>query len=916
MRLTFTLLSLFLSLSVFSQTSLVKGRVIHEDSKLPYFDVSVSIPKAKVFTTTDAQGDYIFNTIPYGTYDLIVSIEGVDDVTTSITVGEKVTVVEPISLKEKPAMSGNYTPDNSAASAEDATSEDENTNSSSTQNVSSVLGAARDPFLQAATFGWGSYFFRMRGYENDNNLLFLNGVPMNDLEEGGVFFNSWSGLNDVFRGRTVSLGLAPTEFNFGGLGLNTSLDASASNQRKGVRLTYTSTNRNYRNRLMATFNSGLMKNGWAYSISLSKRWAQEGNIVGTFYDAYGYFGAIERRFKKHGISLMLVGAPISRGKSGPATDEVFTLTNDHYYNSFWGYQNGVKRNSRVAKSHQPLFILTHDAKLSSNTVLTSAVSYQFGETSQSRINNYYSQSADPLYYRNLPSGQEDPTLRAQVENEIKADPNKLQVQWDRIIEGNKLNVLQGYGYSTYYLYDDAETSRKLNIAINLESTVKNHLTFYTGINYQAQNNHDFARVTDLLGGQFVENRNQFAIRNFPGIPNIDKFNLNETDTKKKEGDIINYDYNIHFSKASWFAQGVFAYNKFDFFLAAEAGFTGFYRTGNYKHAYYPTTSEGNSATLNFFTYRTKGGLTYKIDGRNYLYANGSVGNKAPFVDNVFVSPRTRNLTISNPTTEKFESGEIGYLLRSPNVKARLTYYITDIRGASDVRRYFADDSASFVNLAMQGINKRYTGIEAGAEIKVSPSVNINAAVSLNQAFYSNRPYFHVYNDNDTSEILDLTPTNDTTYIENFYLPAGPQTALQLGVNYRNKRYWFFNANINYMARNWIDFAPTHRTREGVGLNTLNSDPWNAVVDQKKLPSFYTIDIMLGKSFKVNKYIRKAGSNTYLNFNLGITNLLGRTDIKLYGFENMRTNETNPEWFAARYAYALGRQYFLNFAFRF
>jgi hypothetical protein len=915
MRRIFTLLFLILSGTLSAQTSMVKGLILHEDSKQPYFDVSVSIPKAKVFTTTDASGDYHFTNIPYGNYDMIISLEGVDEVTIPITVSDRVTTIDPIYLKEKVAGSSTYAPDNSASSSEDITTEDENTTSSAGQNVSSVLGAARDPFLQAATFGWGQYFFRSRGYENDNNLLFLNGVPMNDLEEGGVFFNSWSGLNDVFRGRTVSLGLAPTEYNFGGLGLNTSLDASASNQRKGTRLTYTLTNRNYRNRLMATVNSGLKKNGWAYSISISKRWAQEGNITGTYFDAYGYFGAIEKRFKKHGISLLIAGAPIERGKSGPATDEVYELAGDHFYNPYWGYQDGKKRNSRVAKSHQPIFVLTHDARLSTNTLLTSAISYQVGETSQSRINNYYAQSADPLYYRKLPSYQTDPSLREQVYQTIKSDLTKLQVNWDEIIQENKTNVATGYGNSALFLSEDVEYSKKLNVAINLESSIRNHVTFYTGVNYQAQNNHNFARVADLLGGQYVENLNPFALRNFAGVPNIDRFNLKDNNTRVKEGDTYQYDYNILFSKAIWFAQGVFNYNKFDFFGAVEAGYTGFYRIGNYQHAFYKETSYGQSPSLNFFTSRAKAGITYKLDGRNYFFANAAIGSKAPFVDNVMVSPRTRNLIISNPTTEKFESLEAGYLLRSPNVKGRITLYATNVRDAADIRRYFADDSASFANLAMQGINKRYTGIEAGAEVKVSATITLSGAVSLGQAFYSNRPYFNVYSDNDTIQFVGTTPKSDTAYIQNFYVPAGPQSAAQLAINYRNKTYWFFNGSINYMGRNYIDFAPTHRTREGVGLNSLNSPEWNAIVDQLQLPAFYTVDLMLGKSFKVNKYIRKAGNNTYLNFNLGISNALNNRDIKLYGFENMRTNETNPQWFAARYAYALGRQYFINLVLR-
>jgi hypothetical protein len=282
MRQILTLLLSLLTLCAYSQTGLVKGKIVHKDSKLPYADVSVSMPSVKVLTATNGMGEFSISNVPFGTHELVMSIDGDEVERVNVSVSASLTTLEVIELETANTNANNYTLDNSASNIEDAGSLDDNSASSGGQNVSSVLNAARDAYLSAATFGWGQYFYRMRGYENDNSVLYLNGVPMNDLEEGGVFFNSWSGLNDVFRGRTMSLGLNPNETNFGGLGLNTTLDASASNQRKGTRLTYTATNRSYRNRIMLTHNSGLMKNGWAYSFSLSRRWAQQGQIKGTF----------------------------------------------------------------------------------------------------------------------------------------------------------------------------------------------------------------------------------------------------------------------------------------------------------------------------------------------------------------------------------------------------------------------------------------------------------------------------------------------------------------------------------------------------------------------------------------------------------------------------------------------------------
>ena len=921
MRQILTLLLSLLTLCAYSQTGLVKGKIVHKDSKLPYADVSVSMPSVKVLTATNGMGEFSISNVPFGTHELVMSIDGDEVERVNVSVSASLTTLEVIELETANTNANNYTLDNSASNIEDAGSLDDNSASSGGQNVSSVLNAARDAYLSAATFGWGQYFYRMRGYENDNSVLYLNGVPMNDLEEGGVFFNSWSGLNDVFRGRTMSLGLNPNETNFGGLGLNTTLDASASNQRKGTRLTYTATNRSYRNRIMLTHNSGLMKNGWAYSFSLSRRWAQQGQIKGTFYDAYAYYLGIEKRFKKHGLSFIALGAPIKRGKAGPATDEMFELAGTNYYNPYWGYQNGEIRNSRVLKTHSPLFILSHDAKLNSKTILNTAISYQFGETSTTGIDWFNAADPKPDYYRYMPSYADSPSVEKEIADRIKTNPEEyLQIKWDNLYQANRMNKLAGIGKSSYILNSVVESSKKLNFAMNLESALTNHITFYTGLSYQSQNNHNFQRVEDLLGGDYWENLNQFAARSFNGVPNADKINLLDTDVKRKVGDSYGYDYNILFSKAAWFAQGVFTYNKFDFFLAGELGYTNFYRNGNYKSGLYSQNSYGKSEANTFTTYKAKGGFTYKLNGRNYLYINGATGNKAPYVDNVVISPRTRNSLISNPTTEKFNTMEAGYLLRSPNVKGRLTFFATDVKDASDIKRYYSDDLVAFVNLVLQGINKRYTGIEFGTEFKLSPSFSLNVAGAFTQAFYTSRPYINIYSDNDTLATNLPTPglgeSTDTAYIKNYYVPSGPQTAFQTALNYRSKRFWFATLSFNYLANNYMDFAPTSRTVSGTDLLTPGSPEWHAAIDQPKLPNFYTIDIFGGKSFKVNKYIKKAGSQTFLNLNLGLTNLLNNKNIRLYGFENMRYNTQNEDWFAPRYAHALGIQYFVNMTLRF
>ena len=257
------------------------------------------------------------------------------------------------------------------------------------------------------------------------------------------------------------------------------------------------------------------------------------------------------------------------------------------------------------------------------------------------------------------------------------------------------------------------------------------------------------------------------------------------------------------------------------------------------------------------------------------------------------------------------------MLRGPNLKARLTFFATDIKQATDIKHYYSETDYSFVSMAMQGINKRYTGVEMGAEIKVSPSLTVNLAGAFTQAFYTSRPFIDIYSDNAIGvQNSTLNGARDTVYMKNYYVPSGPQATFQAAFRYNSKRYWFGTLSFNYLANNWMDFAPTARTKDAVDNLVKDSEAWHNVIDQKKLPNAFTVDLMGGKSFKLNKYMKKAGNQTFLVFTAGISNLLNNHNINLYGFENLRFDKENPSLFGPKYAYALGTQYFLNFSLRF
>src|SRR5687767_4228320 len=135
----------------------------------------------------------------------------------------------------------------------------------SAQNVSSILTAGRDPFFTAASFNFSPVRFRIRGYESDHFSTYMNGIPMENLDNGFTPYGLWGGLNDVLRNRETTLGLRTTTFGYGNLGGSTFLDTRASRQRKQTSFNYALSNRNYSHRWMATHSTGLNKKGWAFT---------------------------------------------------------------------------------------------------------------------------------------------------------------------------------------------------------------------------------------------------------------------------------------------------------------------------------------------------------------------------------------------------------------------------------------------------------------------------------------------------------------------------------------------------------------------------------------------------------------------------------------------------------------------------
>ena len=214
------------------------------------------------------------------------------------------------------------------------------------QHISGMLFSSSDLYLSSIAFNLAPLGFSPRGYDRKEMEVYAGGIFMNNIKTGASVINS--GLNDVLKNRSVIFGLQNTDRFYGGLAGLATIKMAADDKYKQTLIAYTNTNRTYRNRLMVAHHTGLLNHGWAISLALSKRWAKEGYVDGTFYNSYAYYLGISKKLgKSSAIHFATFGNPEQNGGIIATTQEPMDLMVNNFYNPAWGYEGGVKRNSKI-----------------------------------------------------------------------------------------------------------------------------------------------------------------------------------------------------------------------------------------------------------------------------------------------------------------------------------------------------------------------------------------------------------------------------------------------------------------------------------------------------------------------------------------------------------------------------------------
>ena len=906
----------FSTISGFAQQTTVQGVVKDSQTLEPMSEVMVEIEGSILSTMTNQQGEFSFSAdVPDGNQTLILTKTNYLNLyyPIVITSGELVNIDELFLELDN---------ENDELFTITLSDDELNDDTSGADNISGLLSASQDIFQRAAAFEFSPSFFRLRGLNTDNGTVLMNGIEMNKIFDGRPQWSNWGGMNDVLRSQELSNGLAPSPYNFGGLLGSTNINLRASNYRSGGRITYSSSNRSYTNRLMATYASGMLDGGWAYAFTLGRRWGDEGFQDGTFYDANSFFVSVEKKLNdKHSLNLVGFYTPNRRGKSSPNTQEVFDLKGITY-NEYWGWHDGEKRNSRIRRIAEPVIMLNHYWDISDKTSVNTNVAYQFGELGNSRLDYAGGANPSPAYYQGLPSyflADDDGPDFSGAYIAQQSFQNGGQVDWDRIYDSNLTNNING-DYAAYVLYEDRSDDKQFTANTILESSLNDNLTLNAAINYKRLKSRNFAEIIDMLGS----NTGYLNVDSFDQV----QFDLQNPDLVVGEGDIFRYNYNIEANVLSGFAQAQFKYNKVDFFLAGSYTATEYQREGLYQTETYANNSFGKGRKLSFGGIGAKGGFTYKFSGKHIFNINAGYLTKAPSIRNTYTNSRENHAIVGDITgiditEEKITSFDVNYIFRSSSVKARLTGYYTKMQDANEISFYFADgisgvdQGTAFVQEILQGIDKSHMGIEFGMEAQVTPTIKLTGVASIGQFTYDNNPNL-VLTSSDFVEGLNFGESN----LKDYRIAAGPQQAASIGFEYRDPNYWWFGTTANFFSNTYIDVSPLTRTQnfyldtDGLPFNNYEPELARELLRQERFDDYMVINAIGGKSWKIG--------DKYISLFVSLNNIFDKK-FKSGGFEQGRSanyqslqeDSQNPKRvFGPKYWYGRGPTYFLNLNYRF
>lgn len=759
------------------------------------------------------------------------------------------------------------------------------------QNVT-IVNSNNNIYASEVGYLFSPVRFRYRAFDQKYNDVYINGIPMNDMETGQFRFSNIGGLNQQTKNQEFALPFESNKFAMTGMAGSNNYNFRPASMPAGHRITLTGANRNYTLRGMYTFNTGLSDKGWAFSGNITYRWANEGYVEGTFYNSLSYFLGVQKVFGNgaHSLAFSTWGNPTERASQGAGTDEMYWMANDRYYNPYWGYQNGKKRNSRIVNDFAPTALLTWDWKVSDNDKLTTSLMGKYSMYKSTKLNYNNADNPHPNYWKNMPSSYYDiwdesnssyRTSEA-LQNwhdayDYWSGPKaNRQIDWDRLYYSNKQASAQGQD-AMYYIQAKHNDALTIALASTFNKQLDKDKNWNIGIVGATNKGMHYQTMEDLLGATQFHNINTYALGTYPANADEIQYDLNNPNAVVKEDDKFGYNYNLLVNNGKLWTSYSENFGILHYLVAAKLGYTAMQRDGKMRNGLAKDNSYGKSHTAQFIDGGLKFGANINLGRGNTFTLGLGYEHKAPQAKVAFVSPEINNDFVKNLKNERVFSSEIGYQLQTSWLHANINAYYSYLTNVSDWQNFYYDDINSFSYVSITGMKKAYYGVEAGLKFKVTSAFDVKLIGQISDA--------KILNDNTVSYMNSTKGVEytETIYNKNMRDNGTPLTAASLGLSYHSGG-WFLDLNANYYDRIYLSYSPCYRYHSSAtarGNCFDNNEPIRSAFEQAKGHGGFMLDGSIGRSIYL-----KRGS---LSINLSVTNILNNTNIVTGGYEQSRSD---------------------------
>ena len=813
-----------------------------------------------------------------------------------------------------------------------------------TDNVT-ILNSNSNVYASEVGFLFSPVRFRYRALNQKYNDVYINGAPMNDMESGQFRYSMVGGLNQQTRNVDFSLPFEDNTFSMTGMAGSNNYDFRAGSMAAGHRLTLSAANRNYTLRGMYTYASGFNSRGWAIAGNVTYRWANRGYAEGTFYNALSYFFGVQKRWNNgHSLAISTWGNPTERSTQGASTDEAYWLANDYYYNPYWGYQNGHKRNSRVVNDFAPSAIATWDWDINKNNRLTTSLFGKYSSYKSTKLNYNNAENPHPDYWKTLPSSyfnvwdetdyynRTDQALAdwTAAYNFWTASKANRQINWDKLYYANKQAAAIGRD-ALYYLQAKHNDNTTVTLSSKLTSRLDKNKTLNVGFTLGQNLGRHYQTLEDMLGASTFHNINSYTLGDYPSSDPRIHYDLNTAGTNGLgklvyEGDKFGYDYTLKAQKGLVWASFTENYGALHYNVSAKLAYDRMQRKGHMRNGMFADFSFGKSEAADFVSGGVKASASTKFGQGGTLMVGLGYEHRAPQILTAFVSPEMSNDFVDNLRNERIFSSEISYQYQNTWLHANLSAYYNRMTNVTEWQNFYFDDENSFTYVSMRDIKKHYYGLELGMRFKLASFLDLVTIGTISDAKNFNNAKVR-YMLSTKGEYID-----DIVYNKGMRESGTPLTAGSIGLSFHQGG-WFIDLNANYYDRIYLSYAPNRRYGETIKRMNYGKtedifiDPNTAEIkvieapipEQAKGHGGWMIDGSIGKNIRI-------GRNQSLSINFMVANILNNRKIVSGGYEQSRSsytttstgelNNTRAYSFTPKKYYVFGTNGMLNLAYKF